>query len=192
MLVRIRDAEACEPRETFAWDSVWVNNEGAGGGYADWIMAGPDDPPAQAGGLRARMELHTAILIQVFTDKRLPEGMRNPASDADPRGWWGDTFKIDGEPAGETGSLLWTLERSPLDDDTARLAKDYVEEALQVILDQGAVSRFDVATSADRRLQMLTISIGAYDRAGKPITNPLVYDIAWAQIAAPAPMTFAR
>lgn len=189
MLVRIRDAEACDQRQTFAWDSVWINMADAGGGYADWILAGPDDPPEQRGGLRARMELATAILIQVFTDKRLPEGMRRANDDTDPRGWWGDSIKLDGEPAGETGSLVWTLEREILNDDTARQAKDYIEDALQMILDQGAVSRFVVTTAAVRLQGLLTIKIDAFDRAGKPLAS-FVYDVAWGQLRNPAPMTF--
>jgi phage gp46-like protein len=192
MLVRIRDTEACGPVPNFLWDTVWINRLDASGGYGDWILAGSDDPPEQRGGLRARMQLMTAILIQVFSDKRLPEGMRNPTNSEDPRGWWGDSIKLDGEPAGETGSLLWTLERERLDDDTALQAQRFIEDALQTLIDQGAVSRFEVACVADRRHGILSISIGAFDRGGKPITNPFVFDVVWRQLRTPAPMTFAN
>lgn len=191
MLVRIRDLEACDAADqTFAWDTVWYNRLDAQGGYGDWILAGADDPPEQHGGMRARMALDTAILLQVFSDKRLPEGMRPPGSVEYPRGWWGDSIRLVGEPEAVMGSLLWTLERGSLDDDTARTAKDYVDEALQVILDQGAVARFETTARADKVRGRLTISIAAFNRAGQRINSNNVFDVVWAQVAHPAPMNF--
>lgn len=182
--------EGCAPDESFLWDSVMINRPDASGGFADWVMAGPDDPPGQAGGLRSRMGLHTAILISLFTDKRLPEGMTPPNDDRDPRGWWGDSIKLDDEPEGETGSLLWTLERGHLDPEVVALAKDYAEEALQSIVDQGAVERFEVETEADQVRGFLIIRVRAYDPAGA-IAYDTQFDFLWrTELARPAPMNF--
>lgn len=191
MRIRFRTAEGCEPQQTFIWDSVWLNNVSGIGGYADWILAGAGDPPQQRGGLRARMQLLTSVVLCLFTDRRLPEEMTAPgAAGDDPRGWWGNSLRLDGEPADELGSLLWTLERSPLTADTAALAKAYCEQALQVILDQGAVARFDIDASTDPR-GFLAIQVRAFDHVGKPALAE-VFEVLWRQIADPAQMTFAR
>lgn len=190
MKIRVRDAEACSPDESFLWDSVWINRPDASGGYADWIMAGPDDPPSQRGGLRSRMGLHTAILISLFTDRRLPEGITPPNDDRDPRGWWGDSIQIDDEPGVEIGSLLWTLERGTLDADVVALAMDYTEEALQPILDQGAVARFEIETEADQVRGFLIIRVRAFDSAENAIYDER-FNFLWrAELATPAPMNF--
>lgn len=190
MKIRVRDTEGCEPDESFLWDSIMVNRPDASGGYADWIMAGPDDPPSQRGGLRSRMGLHTAILICLLTDRRLPEGVPSPRDDGDPRGWWGDSIRLEDEPDTEIGSLLWTLERGTLDEDVARLAKDYAEEALDVLIDQGAVGRFEVETEADKARGFLVIRVGAFDHAGARIYDER-FNFLWrAELSRPAPMNF--
>jgi len=190
MRVRIRDTEACEPASTFIWDSAFFNRPDASGGYADWIMAGPDDPAEQRGGFRARMMLATSVLIQLFTDKRLPEGDENPGDTGDPRGWWGDSIKLPDEPEGfVTGSLLWTLERSILNAETAQRAKDYALDALDWLVSQGAASRFDVEVETRIPEGILVIHVDGFDHAGKPLLNA-AYDVLWAQERNPAPMTY--
>lgn len=189
MRIRFRDAEGCEPQQNFIWDSAWINTADAG--YADWIMADDEDPVQMRGGMRARMQLLSSVVMCLFTDRRLPEELAAPGNQADdPRGWWGDSLRLAGEPEAELGSLLWTLERSPLTDQTASLAKSYCEEALQVITDQGAVARFEVETSVDRR-GFLAIEVRAFDHAGLP-NLAQVFEVLWQQIANPAAMTFAR
>lgn len=190
MLVRFRAAEGCEPQQTFIWDSVWLNNISGAGGYADWILAGANDDPQQRGGLRARMQLLTSIVLQLFTDQRLPESMQPPGRPGDdPRGWWGDSLKLDGEPNAPIGSLLWTLERLPLNE-AARLAPDICKAALQVILDQGAAERFDVTAAADPQ-GFLGVIVKAFDHLGRSLLDQN-FEVLWQQIANPAPMTFVR
>lgn len=190
IVIRKRDTESCEPDESYLWDSVMVNRPDASGGYADWIMAGADDPASQRGGLRSRMGLHTAILIQLFTDRRLPEGMTPPNDDHDPRGWWGDSIKLEDEPDTQMGSLLWTLERGTLDEETVRLAKDHAEEALEPLLDQQAVALFEVETEAEKTRGFLVIKIRAFDAAGGVIYAEK-FNFLWrSELANPAPMNF--
>jgi phage gp46-like protein len=187
--VRMRDTEGCAPESTFFWDTVFYNVLSANGGFGDWIMAGADDPAEQRGGLRARMAIPTAIVIQLFSDKRLPDGMTPPGNDGDRRGWWGDSVRIPGEPEFETGSLLWTLARSTLSPDVANRAKDYCEEALQPLIDQGAVARIAVSTQADQVRGILGISVEAYDSADG-VAASLDFEVLWQQIASPARMTY--
>lgn len=193
MKLRFRDTESCDPVISHYWDSVMVNRMDASGGYADWVLADPinnGDPSEQGGGLRARMGLHTAILICLFTDKRLPEGMESPAGDADPRGWWGDSVKLDDEPDNaEMGSLLWTLERGTLSEEVAKLARDYADEALQVLVDQGAVAVFEIETEIDQINGFLGLIVRAFSQAGV-----LVYDqkfqALWDETRNPARMNY--
>jgi len=196
MRIRFRDAEACEPAaQTFIWDTVWINginSESVIGGYGDWILAGPGDPTGQLGGFRARMQLATAVVLQLFSDRRLPEELTAPGDARDdPRGWWGNSLRLDGEPDAEMGSLLWTLEREPLTQATADLARVYCEQALEVITNQGAVGRFEVETSVDIARGFLGIEVRAYDHVGNPALAE-VYEVLWQQMATPAQMTYAR
>ena len=193
MKIRFRATEACEPAVNHLWDSVMINRLDASGGYADWVIADPinkGDPAEQGGGLRARMSLATAILICLFTDKRLPEGMESPAGDSDPRGWWGDSVRLDGDPEGvELGSLLWTLERGTLDADVAKLAKDYAEEALQPLIDQGAVARIEVETVLEQLQGFLGIIVRAFSHAGQLVYDQR-FDTLWRETQTPARMHY--
>lgn len=189
MFVRIRDTEGCAPEVNHIWDSVWVQRLDATGGYADWLLAGSEDPPEQGGGLRARAALHTATLICLFTDRRLPADMVHPSEDGDRRGWWGDSVRLDGEPDAELGSLLWTLERAVLDAQTEMLARSYAEEALEVLARQGAVARTEVETEIRVEQGLLGLLVRHYD-AADGLVYAQAFDVAWREAAANAPMNY--
>ncbi|CAG9248590.1 putative Mu-like prophage FluMu protein gp46 [Burkholderia diffusa] len=94
----------------------------------DWVLAGPS--------LLSGNDLHTAVLISLFTDRlALPS---DPTPDGDRRGWWGD------DPLHSIGSRLWLLERVKGPLDVPQRVRDYVAEALQWLLDDGVVARFDI------------------------------------------------
>lgn len=110
--------------------TVWVPELGRG----DWVLEGAD--------LRTGDDLITAVLISLFTDRVANADDEIPDGTGDPRGWWGD--------AGETypvGSRLWLLQREKQTAETAARAKDYIAEALQWLLDDGVVARFDIDTT---------------------------------------------
>lgn len=119
------------------------------------------------GGLGIGRTLETAIILCLFTDKRLPP----EAEAADRRrGWHGDFFDIvaeDGER--QLGSFLWTLERNTLNDDTARQAKYFALESLQALIDQGIVAFFDVQVEMDRSAGMMALHVRALDKAAQPL-----------------------
>lgn len=187
--VRVRENEACLPDQFLLWDSIWVNIVNASGGYCDWIMAGPDDPAEAGGGLRSSAALHTATLICLFTDRRLPADQRSPRGDGDLRGWWGDSVRLDDEPDVPLGSLLWTLARGTLDLDTARAAEDYCIDALQTLIDQGAVAQTTVSAEAVIPDGFLVISVAHYNQAGDLIYDQR-FDLLWRQVAANPAMNF--
>jgi phage gp46-like protein len=97
----------------------------------DWVMSGTQ--PATGG------DLGTAILISVFTDRIAEPDDAIPDLTTDPRGWWGD---ID-EPH-RVGSRMWLLSRSKQTPDVLLRAKDYLAEALQWLIDDGVVKKFNI------------------------------------------------
>lgn len=193
MQIRIRDSEGCEVQPHLLWDSVWHQEIGAEGGFADWHLESPvadGGDPANQGGLRARATLHTATMILLFTDARAPEGEALPDMSEDRRGWWGDSYPLPGEPEdARLGSLLWLLERSPLDDATRITARDYVAEALDTLRLQGAVARTDVDVVTDILAGRLEILVRHYSHSGATIYDQR-FDVLWRQEITPAQMNF--
>ena len=86
-------------------------------------------------------DLSTAIMISLFTDRRANEDDVLPDGTA-PRGWWADA--MDGQ---KIGSRLWLLERARSLPETFALAKDYAQEALQWLVDDGVAAKVDVAAT---------------------------------------------
>lgn len=88
-------------------------------------------------------DLQTSTLISFFTDRQantddiIPDGTKNR------RGWWADPTM---------GSRLWLLEREKLTRETARRAKDYGEECLQWMIDDGVIVGRDVTAEVAARV----------------------------------------
>nr|WP_306806019.1 phage GP46 family protein [Caballeronia sp. BR00000012568055] len=95
----------------------------------DWVLLGPT--------LQSGDDLQTAVLISLFTDRLALAS--DPTPDGDRRGWWGD------DPKYPIGSRLWLLDRVKGPQDVPQRAQDYAAEALQWLIDDGAVARFDIA-----------------------------------------------
>ncbi|MFG1226024.1 phage GP46 family protein [Xanthobacter wiegelii] len=172
MQVFIRVGEGCAEQPLLLWDSLWD----AQAGGADWALAGSEER-LNRGGLSATAPLATAVALCLFTDKRAPRGMEDgspgPAGfpprldDGDPRGWWGDGIDVrseEGEAA--LGSHLWLLERAPLTERTAELAKLYATEALAPLIAQQACARVDVNADFDAIDGRLDLTVDLYGRDG--------------------------
>lgn len=106
-------------------------------------------------------ELLTAVVISLFTDgKSFPDdGVEAPRR----RGWWGDTFDDV-----RIGSRLWLLTRSTLSESVAERAKEYAEESLRWLVDDGHVRAVRVMTELeqpDRLLLKVELSTPARDRS---------------------------
>lgn len=84
-------------------------------------------------------DMHTAVLISLFTDGLARAD--DPYEGTDRRGWWGD---LDNEKT--IGSRLWLLRREKLTRDVAMRAEQYAEEALAWIKSDG-IAREIQATS---------------------------------------------
>ena len=130
-------------------------------------------------------------MIQLFSDARaLDDDLLPDDLDPDRRGWWGDGIaRIEEQGLYNVGSRLWTLRRSILNKETADKAHDMVLEALQPIVDQGAVARFEIDTwtSYDKfgwshpETGFLVIKVRAYGRDGALSYNEQ-FEVLWDQV----------
>jgi phage gp46-like protein len=100
-------------------------------GIGDWTLIGAQ--------LQAGNDLQTAVYISLFSDRAANGDDVIPDGSQDPRGWWGDS-----DQAVPIGSRLWLLRRAKQTIETLNLAKDYITEALQWLLDDGVVGKFDI------------------------------------------------
>ncbi len=176
MDIRLRETEGEGEQPLLLWDTQW-SFDALESRYADWVLAGPNEP-MNSNGLRAKHALNTAILICLFTWRRAEPYDVLPAG-TDPKGWWGDAIDLEGSET-KIGSRLWLLYRSPLNEDNRRRAEQYALEALQPLVDQGAVARFDVVASMQQVKGWLVLDVKAYSQDGQLVYSQKFSDI-WKQ-----------
>lgn len=137
---------------------------------ADWAVDGAS--LAQDDGLE------TAIVISLFTDRRANDDDVLPSGGDDRRGWWGDTFaEVDGD---RIGSRLWLLAREKQLPEVLVRAKQYAEEALQWLIDDGIaravyVTAEAVTTNAPAGTLGLLIEVV---RSARPVAQ-FRFDLFW-------------
>lgn len=180
--VTIRAAEGCAEESGVLWDSVWDEAKG----FADWAKADPDEV-MNRGGLRAKAAIETAVIICLFTDRRVP--VDHPLfylADGDVRGYFGDGIDVR-EDLGETelGSFLWLLERAPMTIKgvpATTWAEQFANDALKTLLDQGVCARIDVAATSNALAGRLDLNVALYGRDGLKIYDRK-FDVLWNQVA---------
>ncbi len=86
--------------------------------------------------------LETALLISLFTDRRAADDDQIPDGTDDRRGWWADQFAD--VPGDLIGSRLWLLSREKQQQRVVTLAQEYAREALQWLITDRVLDRFDV------------------------------------------------
>ncbi|MCI0551952.1 MAG: phage GP46 family protein [Anaerolineae bacterium] len=169
----VRIDEGLDDVIPYSWDTEWRNDVGDGCG--DWVIA-ENDPDAEGaeiernrGGLKAQNALGTSILICLFTDRRKPPYIDASDGSTDPRGWWGDAVDIDETlHEGPLGSNLWLLARAPNDYQTLIQAEHYAAEALQTLVNQGAVHHFEIEAYPFGHDQ-IRLKVKAFDPTGKEL-----------------------
>jgi phage gp46-like protein len=178
MALRVRINEGADPQPQLLWDSVWKPTEG----LADWALADADET-LNHGGLRAKAALHTAIVLALFTDRRIPNDhpLRRFVQDGDPHGWWGDAIDVRQDLGEEPlGSLLWVLERATLTEDIRRWVEALAQEALAPLIKQGAAVRIDVQAFAEFAFDRLDLFVQVYGRDGLKLYDYRFNDL-WKQ-----------
>ena len=186
--VRIRINEGDDKQPILLWDSVWVPQLG----MADWAMFDPDEAQNQ-GGLRSKAALHTAVILALFTDKRMPADhpLRYLVPGHDMRGWWGDGVDVQpdlGER--EMGSLWWVFERAPLTEDIRRYVESFALDALATLIMQGAAVRIEADAYAQFAENRCDCVIKIYGRDGSQIYNYRFDDIWQQPVTSPKPSPF--
>ncbi|WP_207458661.1 phage GP46 family protein [Azospirillum sp. SYSU D00513] len=84
--------------------------------------------------------LARAVIMSLFTWRR---ALPSDALPADQRhGWWGDTYPT--AQGDRIGSRLWLLSREKLVPDTINRAREYAEEALAWLIEDGVAIRVEV------------------------------------------------
>lgn len=179
MALRVRIGEAEKPQPQLLWDTVWEKASGQG----DWALADAGETQNR-GGLRAQKALHTAIILCLFTDRRIPDDhpLKKLVEDGDPRGWWGDDIDVRQDlDETELGSLLWVFERSYLDEYIRRSCEAIALEALQCLIDQGAAVKIDVQAFIEPALNRLDLAVQVYGRNGTALYD-WRFDDVWRQV----------
>ena len=138
---------------TITWDAA--NSRG------DWSISPPD--------LTTGDDLQTAILVSLFTDRMAAADDVIPDGSNDPRGWWGD----EGETT-QVGCRLWLLQRAKQTTETLQRAYDYIAEALQWLIDDKVVARFDI-TVQWVRATFLGAQVVAYQQDGTSVASAFTW-----------------
>jgi len=112
-------------------------------------------------GLQSAQPLVRAVVISLFTWRRANASDQLPADQR--MGWWGDSFA--GVANDRIGSRLWLLSRAKLLPETVALAKEYTEEALRWLVDDGVAARVDV-TAERQGLSTLAIGVQIFKSDG--------------------------
>lgn len=121
-------------------------------------------------------DLQSAILISLFTNRLAEADDPLPDPNGDRQGWWGDDFaNVDGDLI---GSRLYLLNREKQTNETLVRAKEYVEEALQWLLDDLVVDTLNVNVAYVQQ-GFLGIQVQCVD--GKGVSSQ--YSFVWDQIA---------
>ncbi|MCJ8322796.1 MAG: phage GP46 family protein [Rhizobiales bacterium] len=166
MEIRIRHNEGLADQPNLLIDTVWDVKKKCG----IWII---DNQM-----LKHDSALYTCIILCLFTDKKLGEGMTAPDGTKDQRGWFGDSLLLDGEF--EIGSYLWTLDREYLTDGIEQTASDFAVEALQPLVDQKVISQLNVQSKIDRSASQLEISLDCFSHKDQKAINQK-FNLWWEQ-----------
>ena len=87
-------------------------------------------------------DLTRAVINSLFSWRRANDDDELPGTSR--FGWWGDTFAV----SDQFGSRLWLLSRAKLTEETPKKAKEYAEEALSWLVEDGVAAAVNV--SVDR------------------------------------------
>jgi len=101
------------------------------------------------------LDLETAVLISIFTERRVESGDEHDGTMFYKGGWWADA--VDG--VDRIGSRLWLLRREKTTVSNLNKAKTYLEECLRWMLDDGVAKTITVTTARGAKPVDLKFSI---------------------------------
>ncbi|QQQ19664.1 phage GP46 family protein [Brevundimonas vitis] len=136
-------------------------------------VLGTADLGIEAGALVTDEGLRTAVMVSLFTDRRARADDVLPDQDGDRRGWWGDVAAPVAND--RIGSRLWLLERSKRLDSVLSQARDYCDEALAWMIEDGVARTVTVTVEVDAQGQTLAIGVVIT----RPDGSQSRFDTAW-------------
>ncbi|SOD42338.1 phage GP46 family protein [Nitrosovibrio sp. Nv4] len=107
-------------------------------------------------GLTSDDGLETAVILSLFTDRQAEPADIIPDGTTDQRGWWADAFAD--VPADKIGSRLWLLHREKQLQSVVNRAREYAQESLDWLVDDG-VAKAVTVTAEVVRTGVLGLSI---------------------------------
>jgi phage gp46-like protein len=131
--------------------------------------------------LATDLELHTAVLISLFTDRRAADDDTLPdPSSSDKRGWWGDLNSPD-VTGDQIGSRLWLLSREKATMEVVRRAEQYAKESLQWLIEDGVAATVNVtAERVEAPLATLALKVEILKSNG--VTEAMEFSIKWDEL----------
>lgn len=145
------------------------------GGFADVALTASGD-------FDRTEDLATSVIVSLFSDRLALASDKLPQNQDDRRGWWGDTDLQRQHPGDLIGSRIWLLRRHTSDEKTPLIARDYILESLQWMIEDGVAGAVDANCffiGHDQRILGAVITITR--RSGeRPVS--LEFQWAWAEI----------
>lgn len=132
------------------------------------------DFAVSGGALTADSDLQTAVLISLFTDRRAEADDPLPDQMASRRGWWGDALG-----KRRIGSRLWLLSREKQLREVVNRAREYAEEALAWLVDEGIAKRVTVQAEI---VQAGVIGLAIQIERNQAPPARFRYELAWKQL----------
>lgn len=130
------------------------------------------------GDLAADHDIKTAVIVSLFTDRRAEDDDPLPDSAASRRGWWGDALNAMGARR-RIGSRLWLLSREKQLSEVLQRAREYAEEALHWLIEDGVARSITVrAEIVQTGMLGLAIEIERERRA----PSKFRFEFAWTNI----------
>jgi phage gp46-like protein len=110
----------------------------------------------------------TAVVLSLFTDRRVGAEDTLPPEETERRGWWADPLSpIEGD---QIGSRLWLLAREKESPKIVVRAGEYAREALEWMAQDGVAERVDVEPSVlQKGVLLLVITIH------RPKVDPILF-----------------
>lgn len=124
------------------------------------------------GSLAADHDIKTAVLISLFTDRRAEDDDALPNPGGSKRGWWADALNTR-----RIGSRLWLLSREKQLREVVLRAKEYAEEALAWLVEEGVARSVEV-TAEIAGPGVLALSVSVSRETAAPARYK--FDFAWA------------
>lgn len=119
------------------------------------------------------------VYISLFSDARADDGdelLSAADGKRDRRGWWAEGLAGDGD---RFGSKLWLLVRAKESAETRARARDYAEDALRWLVEDGIAERVDVEILSPE-LARCGIVVRVYRGDGRAVT--LTYPRLWERL----------